>query len=102
MTGPMDSLAVRMRELHSAGWVAQLSVSDAGIRCDNCRCWAAPEDVVVEVVYRFEGPSDPADESILFAMTMSCGHRGVLPATYGKDTEPNIADVITRLHRSQG
>lgn len=101
MTGPMDSLADRMRELHAAGWVAQLSVRDAGMSCDSCRCWAAPEGVEVGVVYRFEGPSDPADESILFAVTMPCGHRGVLPATYGKDTEPEVADVVTRLLRSQ-
>lgn len=102
MTGPMDTLGDRMRQLEAAGWIEQLSVSDAGLRCDGCRCWAAPEDVVVDVVYRFEGPSDPADEAILFAITMPCGHRGVLPATYGKDTEPDVVDVVKRLRVTRG
>lgn len=97
MTGPMDTLGDRMRELHAAGWIQQLSVNEGGLRCDGCRCWAAAEDVNVDEVYRFEGTSDPGDQSILFAISMPCGHRGTLPAAYGKDTEPEVADVVTRL-----
>lgn len=102
MTGPMDTLGDRMRELHTAGWTEQLSVSDGGLRCGGCRCWAAAEDVDVDVVYRFEGVSDPGDESILFAIAMPCGHRGTLPAAYGKDTPPDVADVVTRLRLAHG
>ncbi|MGD9999265.1 MAG: hypothetical protein AB7L17_11665 [Ilumatobacteraceae bacterium] len=104
MTGPMDTLGDRMRELQAAGWLEQISVDEAGLRCDGCGCWAAPEDVGVDSVDRFEGPSDPGDESILFALSMPCRHRGVLPAVYGKDTEPATADVLTRLlssHRAE-
>ena len=100
MTGPMDTLVDRMRELDAAGWIEQLSVNDGGLRCDGCRCWARPEDVEVDAVYRFEGPSDPGDESILFAISMPCGHRGTLPAAYGKDTAPDVADVVKRLRSS--
>ena len=102
MTRPMDTLADRMRELQAAGWVEQLSVSAAGVRCDGCGCWSAAEDVAVEGVFRFEGPSDPGDESILFAISMPCGHRGTLPAAYGKDTAPDVADVVTRLRLARG
>ena len=35
MTGPMDTLADRMRQLHAAGWTEQLSVDDGGLRCDS-------------------------------------------------------------------
>lgn len=97
MTGPMDTLTERMRQLHAAGWTEQLSVSDGGLRCDRCRCWAAAEDVAVDEVYRFEGVSDPGDESILFAISMPSGHRGIFPAAYGKDTAPDVADVVRRL-----
>jgi hypothetical protein len=93
----MDTLGERMRQLHDAGWVDQLSVDDRGLRCDGCGCWAAPEDVDVDEIYRFEGLSDPDDESVLFAVSMPCGHRGTLPASYGKDTAPDVADVVTRL-----
>ena len=98
----MDTLADRMCQLEATGWVEQLSVSDAGLRCDAYRCWAAPDDVIVDVVYRFEEPSDPADEAILFAVTMPCGHRSVLPATDGKDAGPDVADVVKRLRTTWG
>jgi len=97
MSGPMDTLGDRMRELAAAGWIEQFSVSDGGLRCDGCQCWAAPEDVDVDAVYRFEGASDPGDESILFAISMPCGHRGTLPLAYGKDTPPDVVDVVKRL-----
>ena len=97
MTEPMDTLSDRMRQLRAAGWTVQVSVSDDGLRCDGLSCWAAPEDVSVDEVYRFEGDSDPGDESILFAISMPCGHRGLLPAAYGNDQMPEVADVVSRL-----
>jgi len=98
----MDTLVERMRQLKDRGWVEQLAVEDGGLRCDSCACWAAPEGVEVDEVYRFEGTSDPGDESILLAISMPCGHRGTLPASYGRDTPPEVGDVLTRLplHRS--
>lgn len=97
MADSMDTLVDRMQQLQAAGWVAQFSVSEGAVRCDECGCSASPEEATVDEVFRFEGESDPADESILFAMTMPCEHRGALPATYGKDTAPEIGDVLTRL-----
>lgn len=102
MTGPMDTLGDRMRELRVQGWIEEFSVDAAGVRCDACRRWATPEDVVVDVVHRFEGPSDPGDESILFAITMPGGHRGLLPAAYGRETESAVAEVVQRLHLPPG
>lgn len=93
----MDTLGDRMRQLDAAGWTAQLSVSDGGLRCDGCSCWTPAEEVVVDKVYRFEGQSDPDDQSILFAISMPCGHRGVLPAAYGKDRSVEIDDVVSSL-----
>jgi hypothetical protein len=92
----MDTLVDRMRELQAAGWLEQLSFSDDGVRC-GCGCWAAAEEVAVGQVFRFEGPSDPGDESILFAISMPCGHRGALPSAYGKDAAPDVAEVVRRL-----
>ncbi|MEO8265642.1 MAG: hypothetical protein ABI706_09055 [Ilumatobacteraceae bacterium] len=97
MTEPMDTLSERMRQLHDAGWTAQFAVDDGSLTCGNCAARYAAEDVVVDEVYRFEGASDPADESILFAITAPCRHRGTLPATYGPDTPTDVADFVTRL-----
>ena len=97
MSGTMDTLVERMQQLRAEGWAEELSVSDLGLRCDDCDCWTTPDEVEVDAMYRFEGESDPGDESILFAISLPCGHRGMLPASYGKDTPQDVADVLKRL-----
>ena len=37
------------------------------VKCVSCEIAAAPEDVTVDRVERFEGPSDPADEAAIYA-----------------------------------
>lgn len=98
---PMDTLVDRMQQLDAAGWTEQLSISGGRLHCDRQGCRAAPEDVVVDYVFRFEGASDPGDQSILFALSLPCGHRGSLPAAYGKDMPSAVADVVTRFRRER-
>lgn len=93
----MDTLSERMHHLRDNGWTGQFSIEDGAIHCHECARDATPEDVVVDQFNRFEGQSDPGDESILFAITMPCGHRGALPVSFGKDAEPEDADVARRL-----
>ena len=93
----MDTLSERMRQLTDAGWVEQFTIDEGWLTCDNCAGRYTAEEVVVDEVHRFEGASDPGDESILFAITAPCNHRGTLPATYGPDTPADVAAFVTRL-----
>lgn len=97
----MVTLSERMVLLDAGGWVAQLEVADGGIRCVECGVVSAPEACVVDRVDRFEGPSDPGDESILFALTPQCGHRGTLVASFGAASPAEFADAIRRLGPTQ-
>ncbi|MEZ4282326.1 MAG: hypothetical protein R3F21_22200 [Myxococcota bacterium] len=61
-----------------------------------------PEGLVVDEVVRFEGASDPADASILFALSTSNGAiRGTFSAAYGPSADARSASVIHRL-RDEG
>lgn len=42
-----------------------------------------PEDFVVDEVYRFEGPSNPSDNAVLYAITTTNGLKGILVDGYG-------------------
>lgn len=42
-----------------------------------------PQDFNVDEVYRFEGPSNPSDNSVLYAITTTSGRKGVLVDGYG-------------------
>ena len=45
------------------------------------------DEVVVEHTFRFEGPSDPADEAIVLGLLTPDGRRGVVVSAYGPDAD---------------
>lgn len=53
----------------------------------------------MDEVLRFEGPTDPADESILFALRGADGLRGTWAIAYGPGTDPFDAEMAHRLRR---
>lgn len=58
----------------------------------------APEQLVVEETVRFEGSSDPEDESVLFAVRSRDGRvRGTFTASYGTQMDPDVVAALQRL-----
>lgn len=57
-----------------------------------------PEDLVVREVFRFEGESDPADSTVLFALrTRDEAVRGTFIAGYGVSADADSAAVVSKL-----
>ncbi|HEY0040238.1 MAG TPA: phosphoribosylpyrophosphate synthetase [Flavisolibacter sp.] len=54
-----------------------------------------PEDFSVKEVYRFEGPTDPADEAVVYGIEGKDGIKGSLVNGYGYSSEP-IGEAIMR------
>jgi hypothetical protein len=98
--GEMETLSAVMGRLGEAGYRVQFVVSDDSVICQACGTMTEPELLAVHEVFRFEGMSDPDDESVLFALQGSCGHRGTLVAAYGPDTTADEAAVLRRLPKS--
>jgi hypothetical protein len=74
-------------ELHSTG--------------DDVRCRVG--EAVVEHLYRFEGPSDPGDEMIVFGLhDPATGVRGTLATAYGLAADPELAGHLADLSRRFG
>ena len=55
---------------------------------------------IVDHTFRFEGPSDPADEAIVLGVRCpEWGSKGVVVAAYGPDADPDEAAVLVALTR---
>ena len=54
----------------------------------------APEDVKIVNFYRFEGESNPDDNSILYAIEANGEEHGTLIDSYGSDNDVEITDFI--------
>jgi hypothetical protein len=48
--------------------------------------------------YRYEGNTDPGDESVVFGIVCpDCGAKGIVVSAYGPDADPEVFDLLTRL-----
>jgi hypothetical protein len=54
----------------------------------------SPEEVSIVNFYRFEGVSDPADNSILYAIETNDGLKGMLSDAYGPYANDKVTDYI--------
>jgi len=48
-------------------------------------------------LYRYEGPSDPADEATVYALASSSGVKGVLVTGYGISNDNASAETLKQL-----
>jgi hypothetical protein len=59
-----------------------------------------PEDLLIEKVFRFEGESDPADLSVLYAIKAKDQTRGYLVnayGTYSSEDNPNYDAFVLKM-----
>ncbi|HMR91775.1 MAG TPA: phosphoribosylpyrophosphate synthetase [Chitinophagaceae bacterium] len=56
-----------------------------------------PEDVLVANFFRFEGASDPGDNSILYAIETNDGTKGLLTDAYGPYADENVSRFMDEV-----
>lgn len=95
----LETLSQAVQRLEAAGYRDSFQPSGGGLKSLHAGRVHAPEALLVDEIVRFEGESDPQDESMLFALRSPDGKvRGTLIASYGTQTDPESAEVIRRLH----
>lgn len=94
----METLTEAVERLEQRGFRESFRAEEDALRAVGLdRCFR-PEDLVVEEQVRFEGTSDPADETILFALRSADGAvRGLFVAHFGLGVEPRAAEIVRRL-----
>lgn len=88
--------AVRM--LKDEGYAVEFQLVDGSLVCDADDRACPATDVEVEQLYRFEGPSDPGDEMVVFGLRdPASGRRGVLASAFGPAADPELLDHLHGL-----
>lgn len=57
----------------------------------------SPAEFEIEEVYRFEGMTNPADSSVLYAITSRGGLKGTLVSAYGVYADTMSSEMIEKL-----
>jgi hypothetical protein len=93
----MKTLVSCLNSLLASGFETQFKVTTAGLKSLKTERLFQPEDVRVLNFYRFEGESDPADNSILYAIETSDGERGTLTDAFGPYADANVTRFMQQV-----
>ncbi|HWL45974.1 MAG TPA: hypothetical protein VNQ73_23740 [Ilumatobacter sp.] len=92
-----DTVTEALALLRDEGYGIDYELIDGHLRADGCAACAV-DDAVVERRYRFEGPSDPGDQMIVFGLRdPATGARGTLASAFGIHADPTLADHLVTL-----
>lgn len=86
-----DNLVEALNDLNKRGYTIDFNLCDDKIECPRLQLQLSPEAFEVDETYRFEGMSNPDDNSILYAISSGTDVKGVLVDAYGMYAE-NISE----------
>ena len=93
-----DTLVAAMASLRALGYTSDFAAVDGGMLvCDDCHDPLDPATMQIDHTIRFEGASNPDDESILLGISCPCGCRGVYTTGYGPSAGRLDAKVLRAL-----
>jgi hypothetical protein len=97
----MDTLLEATLRLRADGFDLDFSATARGtLRCAGCGIEHDPESMRIIEVVRYEGTSDPADETILLALACTGGRLSLYSAAFGPATaEADVAALQRLPHR---
>ncbi|KAA9338391.1 phosphoribosylpyrophosphate synthetase [Hymenobacter busanensis] len=93
-----DTLTQAVRDLNRRGFTADFNVVDDHLYCPGLDLELHPDEFYVREFHRFEGTSDPGDESVVYAIESEDGLRGLLVSAFGAYSEPWADALMHKLH----
>ena len=93
----LKTLVSCLNVLSRDGFTDDYKMTERGLKSLKRERVYAPEEVKVLNFYRFEGNSDPADNSILYAIETSDGGRGTLVDAYGPYADSKISTFMHQV-----
>jgi hypothetical protein len=79
------------------GFTEDFKARDGGLESLSTRRLYKPEETRILNFYRFEGESDPADNSILYAIETADGKRGTLVDAYGPYADSKVTKFVHQV-----
>jgi len=97
-----DTLSEAVNDLIKRGYTTDFLLQEEKdcLLCSNNSLELSPEDFIIDEVYRFEGMTDPADESIVFAISSEKHHiKGLVINGFGADFGYRSSKLVEHLRK---
>lgn len=96
------TLSETINGLVLTGYIHDFNMHEECVVCRQTNETLSPDDFQIDKVYRFEGESNPDDQSILYAISSpKFSLKGVLVNGYGISSDDNTSKLIEHLLTNQ-
>lgn len=96
-----DTLTDATENLLKKGYSYNFQVDETGKLTDNKGLEFEPAEVMLKEIHRFEGMTNPADSSILYAVETRSGEKGIVIDSYGADGSEVTSDFMNNVEQQQ-
>ena len=94
------TLSETVEGLKKDGYTLDFNIRKDCVVCSQTDTSLSPDDFEIDKVYRFEGPSNPDDEAVVYAISSPrFGVKGVLVNAYGIYSDDISDALVARLHQ---
>lgn len=93
----MSTLSVKMNELRNEGYLLDFTIRENNLINERSQELVDMDAIVIDKHFRFEGISNPSDNSILYAISLNHKEKGILIDAYGADS--TITKALIKLVR---
>lgn len=92
-----NTVSEALDALNKRGYTIDFNMQSDSVYCKSLGESFKPEDFEIVEFYRFEGNTDPGDESIVYALKTKSGYQGVLVDAYGVYSDPLTTAMVEKL-----
>lgn len=96
-TNNLKPLSEVIKDLKDRGYTEDFIYRDNMLFTTNKESQFGAEELTIKDEYRFEGDSDPADMSILYAIESTNGTKGTLVDSYGADSNVELEEFLAKV-----
>lgn len=93
-----DNILDAIRDLQKRGYVYDFNLEEDCLTCSDIDIALRPDEFEIKEVYRFEGESNPEDNSIVYGIASKYGLNGILINAYGVYSDAYSDALVSKLH----
>jgi hypothetical protein len=95
----LQDLSHAQGKLNETGFTNSFKATEDGLLCLETEKKYQPDQLTIVNFFRFEGISDPDDNSILYAIETDDGTKGTLQDAYGAYADPLVDKIVRQIKR---
>lgn len=95
----MKSLSLCLNKMMLEGYDNDFKMVENGLKALKTEKVYKPEEIKVVNYFRFEGQSDPNDNTIMYVIETNDGVKGTLVDAYGPLAEKELSEFMKKVER---